>query len=180
MKNGLLKICICILFVFAFGTVANAEFYTQSMNMGGGLIQPINQQQSSSSSQTPTYSGQTSYTGAIITPSTPTNTTTYYPVSAYPSYGNTYITTYSPLPYYNYRPFYPNRLYNNNISGSYTTTGSSFAYDYTGHSFDFGISSGRPIYINRPYNNIRPTPPPPPPQQPARNGQPNGGHHNKK
>ncbi len=180
MKNGLLKICISVLFLLAIQVAANAEFYTQSMNMGGGLIQPISQQsgQSFSYTQTPTITGSTSYTGAIITPSTPTNTTTYYPVytSTYPT--NNYITTFSPLPYFNYNPLYPNRPIYNGISGSYTTTGASFAYDYTGHGFDFGVSSGRPIYINRPYNNIHPAPqPPPPPPPPPHKPSRDGNHH---
>ncbi len=153
---------------------AYAEYYTQTLNMGGDPIQPTQTIVTPSyQSYTPSSTERKTYTGSIIQQSVPEPSKVYVPVyQPYPY--NNYITTYSVVPYYR-GPYYPpnplppyspsNRTpyYNPGISvglntGINTGTG-SFAYNYQGHGFDYGFSSGRPLYVNRP--GMQPPPPPP-------------------
>ncbi len=87
---------------------------------------------------------------------------------------NNYIDLTPP---YNYYP-YPANYYSRTIGpyGVYTNIG-SFGFNYSGHSFSYGMGSNRYIYVNPP----SPPPPPPPPnghRPPMGHGpHPPGGSH---
>ena len=187
MNKIINSVLMSVIIMSAIAGTASADYYTQTLNMGGDTIQPTQ------TIVTPTYqtystspTERKTYTGSIIQTSNPEPTTVYVPV--YQPYYNNYITTYSVVPYYR-RPYYnsggimpyytPQRPYGySGISAGYNyNTGintGSFAYNYQGHGFDYGFSSGRPLYVNRPGMQSPPPPSggmkPPPNHKHDRNG----------
>ena len=138
-------------------------FIHSSMSIGGDSI--FNNNSSTINTQQPTEIR--SYTGAVterITPASSIVINNSYPTTPY--YGVP-VTTYRIGPYStNYRGYYPG-----SISSSYSNVGVSnrgnFAFNYTGHAYNYGSTSRSPIYVNNPVYN-----PPPPPIPPQNNGMP--------
>lgn len=128
------------IFLLSFGKSVYAydDMYVQSLTMGSDGIYTNNNFNSVNNSN---QNISRSYTGAITSESTPNvviNNKNYY--SGYPYYSPGYIQTYRIGPYStNYYP----PLYSTGFSATANTRHSSFAYNY-------GVTAGSPIYVNRP------------------------------
>ncbi len=152
IKRKLMCTMIALLLSGFLASVYASGFYTQSLSIGGD-----------DSENNDGGSSQTFKTQEI--PSFSNNVT-----SEVPNTQN--IQNYNEVNYYNpYYYSYPAQNYTYRIGVPYYTYGvpgytvtqpaysGNFSFDYSGHGFDFGFSSGRPLYTP----NYRPPQPPLPP-----------------
>ena len=176
MKNiAFISVLFSVIFMHLSVNAYDNSFTQSSLNIGGDNIYSTSPTSSNNDNdESPAIKEVRSYTGSVTStyatqPSIVINNNYPAPYPYY--YGGNYVTTYRIGPYYPYT-YYPHNTTNIGFSaGVRTNGGGNFAYNYSGHGYNYGVTSSSPIYTPNaiyahrppmipPHNNINPPPKP--------------------